>query len=301
MKTILLAALALTICVHAQRTSADYAVQAGSTDAGGSRSASANYSCDSSLGHAAGISTDPASLEIVRTGYIGQLYEVTALAITADPPALEERDSRWLETWQVLDDSTLTKIHGSLVSWSVDSGPLSGINEYGIVTAASVYQNSPAVVRGAVFGLEDTLELTVLNVTADDYEEYAGDGIDDDWQVAYFGPPPNANAGPQVDVDQDGQDNRFEFLSGFSPVDPTARFILSIVSVDNDISLAQLKLNRVIPDRTYTLFASPDLSPASFDPIFTLPPVGSPEDDVIVQDWEALMPKRFYSISISKP
>lgn len=301
MKAILFILLALTTGLRAQRASFNYAIQVETLDAGGSRSTSANYCCDSSLGHAAGVSANPATVETMRTGYIGQLYELDALWITPDPLTLDERAAWQLETWLVLDDSTLTQIHASAISWSVASGPLSGINVDGIVTAASVYQNSPAVIRGTVIGLEDTLDLIVLNVTADDYEGYAGDRIDDDWQVAYFGLPPNADAGPDVDVDQDGQDNHFEFLSGFSPVDPTARFMLSIVSVNNDISLAQLKLNRVIPGRTYTLFASPDLSPASFDPVFTLPPVGSPEDDVIVQDWEAWMPKRFYSISISKP
>lgn len=301
MKAILFILLALTTIGRAQRTSADYAIQAETTDAGGTRSTSADYSCDGSIGHAAGISANPAADETARTGYIGQLYDVTALAITADPPALEERGSRQLETWQVLDDSTLTWCHGSSVSWSVDSGPLSGISEEGIAIAASVYQNSPTVVRGAAFGLEDALDLTVLNVTADDYQDYAADGLDDDWQVAYFGLPPNDNAAPHVDADHDGQDNHFEFLSGFSPVDPAARFILSIVSVDKSAALAGLKLNRVIPGRTYTLLASPDLSPASFDPILTLPAVDVPEDDVIVHDNEAFTPKKFYSIRISKP
>lgn len=303
MKAILFILLALTIGLRAQRASINYAIQVETMDAGGSRSTSANYACDSSLGHAAGISANPAAVETTRTGYIGQLYELDALWITPDPLTLEERVPWQLETWLVLDDSTLTQIHSSAISWSVVSGPLSGINVDGIVTAGSVYQNSPAVIRGTVFGLEDTLDLTVLNVTADDYQEYAADGIDDDWQIAYFGQPPNPNAGPGVDADFDGQDNHFEFLSGFSPLDPTARFALSVVSVNRSAGIAELKLNRVIPGRTYTLLASPDLTPASFDPILTLSlsPVDLPEDDVIVEDLEAWMPKRFYSISISKP
>lgn len=301
MKTIFLIFLGLSPILSGQRASLNYQIHTESVDAGGCHTASMNYAGDAALGGVSGISVDSVSGETVRLGYIGQLLEVTALRISANPETMQEREARQLEAWLVFDDVTSVQLHASEAFWSVASGPLASVSDEGILTAASVYQNSMAVVRGAAFGLEDTLDITVLNVTADDYQDYAGDGIDDDWQVAYFGQPPNADAGPDVDFDQDGQDNHYEFLSGFSPVDPTARFILSIVSVDNDISLAQLKLNRVIPGRTYTLFASPDLSPASFDPIFTLPPVGSPEDDVIVQDWEAWMPKRFYSISISKP
>lgn len=47
------------------------------------------------------------------------------------------------------------------------------------------------------------LNLIVRNIAADDFGKYAGDGIDDDWQVLYFGEN-NADAAPEIDADGSG-------------------------------------------------------------------------------------------------
>ena len=86
------------------------------------------------------------------------------------------------------------------------SGPLSGVNASGLVTATNVYQDTPATVSGSSGGYNTTLGLLVLNTGIDDFALYAADGINDAWQVQYFGEN-NANAFPGIDADGDGQTN----------------------------------------------------------------------------------------------
>jgi hypothetical protein len=238
----------------------------------------------------------------VKPNLIGQLYDPRTLAVSAMPATVDERDSRQLTATATLDDETTLAVAATEVVWSEDSEALAGISTAGLVTAASVYQDEPATVHGSHHGIADPdgFSLTVLNISSDDFGTYAADGIDDDWQVGWFGLPPNADAAPAADPDSDQQDNRFEFLSGFSPIDPLARFTLTVVAVDRGAETADLQLNRVIPDRIYTLMASPDLV-TPFAAIGTLPAVEDPQTDVIIRDTSATAPRNFYRIGISKP
>jgi hypothetical protein len=201
-----------------------------------------------------------------------------------------------------MDDATTLALVPEQVAWSESSAALTGISGGGLVTAASVYQNEIATVNGSCQSVTDPdgFNLTVVNVTDDDFGTYASDGIDDDWQVGYFGLPPNANAAPSADPDADQQDNEFEFLSGFSPTDPLAFFKLTMVAVDRVAGTADLQLNRVIPGRSYTLKSSPDLVSA-FAYVGTLPAVEDPETDVTIRDTTASGARNFYIIEIGKP
>jgi formylglycine-generating enzyme len=51
------------------------------------------------------------------------------------------------------------------------------------------------------------------------------DGIDDDWEIEYFGNATNAIA--SADSDGDGQSNREEYIAGFNPTNKTCRFEVS--------------------------------------------------------------------------
>ena len=67
-----------------------------------------------------------------------------------------------------------------------------------------------ATVQGAFAGFTGTLGLFIFNTGIDDFAFYAGDGLDDAWQVQYFGiNNPNGLSG--ADPDGDGQTNYFEY------------------------------------------------------------------------------------------
>lgn len=244
----------------ATRASANYSLTTETIDAGGRHSASAAYANEGSLGGIAGVSTGGIPVTLVKHGYIGQLYEPATLEITTSPLNLDEGTSRQLAATLMLDDSSVLVLPPGEVQWSIVSGPIESISPAGLATAQIVYQDMPATVRGTYQSSSDTLDLTVLNVGIDDYGIYAGDSIDDAWQVAYFGVD-NPVAGPAFDPDADGQSNFFEYVAGTSPVDPDSRFRLAIARVPSVETNKNLVFSPRYPSRTYS--AHYELDPVS--------------------------------------
>lgn len=165
------------------RTSANYNVPTDTTDGGGKRATSASYTDDGSAGGVVGISTVAAPAETAKHGYVGQLYDVTGLVVSAPISTVNETATLQLGAAQVLDDTTTLAVSANSVTWSVVSGPITGICLAGLATAGVVYQNTPATVQGAFGSFTGTLNLSVLDTVADNFGSYAGDGVGDDWQV----------------------------------------------------------------------------------------------------------------------
>jgi len=95
---------------------------------------------------------------------------VTALQIAATPVTVNEAGIRQLGAAEVLDDQTINLLPATSVAWSVQSGPLTGINSSGLATAGLVYQDSPAVAEGSYAGFTGSLGLTVLDTISDNFE-----------------------------------------------------------------------------------------------------------------------------------
>ena len=260
------------------RTSASYSMATDTTDFGGKKTASAAYSIDASIGGVTGIATASAPAETAKSGYIAQLYEVTGLALNAAPLTINEGGTRQLSAWQSLDDATFLAVSATSVTWSIVSGPLTGISAGGVATAGIVFQDTTATAQGIFSGNTGTLALTVLNVNTDDLPGYLADSIDDAWQVQYFGLPPNPIAGPLSDPDADGQNNLFEFRTGYVPTDAGSRFVTRglVVSGGN----FQLELSRVQPGTRYLFQRTTDFVTwtdiLTLDPVAVSPPVPQP-------------------------
>jgi hypothetical protein len=196
-------------------TSADYSIRPVALDGGGVLGSSEAYTVNPSTGEGgAGASADYA----IRGGYAGQLLDVTSIAIDAPspPPTLDERATWQLGVTAFHDDASRTVLTADQVDWSVQSGPLAGIDSGGLVTAASVYRNAPAVARASYGGVSATGEITVVNTGVDDFAPYAADGFEDSWQVRYFGEA-GTFGGAASNPDSDDLDNLQEFAFGTDP------------------------------------------------------------------------------------
>jgi hypothetical protein len=239
---------------------------------------------------------------VLKPNLTGQLVDPVELTVSSSPPVVDERSTCQLFAEALMDDGTSWPVPPEMVDWSADTGEFVSIGESGLVTARSVFQYSTCIIQGVHRGASDPdgYQLPIINTGNDDYEEYAGDGLDDDWQEAYFGEPPNPQAMPAVDADGDGRNNLLEFLSGFSPTDPMERFMMTMEAVDRSAGTADLRVNRVIPNRLYTLKSSPELS-APFTVIGNLPPFAVPYENLLIRDNQATEPRKFYIIEISKP
>jgi hypothetical protein len=289
----------LAASAHAgPRTSTDYTVPADTADAGGQRTASATYTNDGSLGGIAGISI-AAPAETAKAGYLGQLTEVTALQLAATPATVNETATRQLSGAQLLDDLTINAVPAASISWSVQSGPLTGIDSGGLATAATVYQNTAATAQGDYAGASGTLELTVLDSIPDNFGSYASDCLGDDWQFQYFGLD-NPLAGLLLDPDGDGQNNAFEFTAGLIPTDALSRFSLTIALVPGQPTQKQVIFEPLVAGRSYTVKISPDLTPGSWVDLVG-GSVTNNGDQRTVTDTSASETKKFYTVEIVKP
>lgn len=207
--------LFLAACMHLHAgSSANYSLTPSTIDTGGLRGTSANLTADFS--NAPGSAGSSANL-LSRSGHAGQLFDATALDLAASPSTVNEGSTRQLIATLLFDDATTSPLAAESIAWSVQSGPLSGISSSGLATASIVYQDGAAVVYAAYQSLTDTLALTVLNTHLDNFAPYAGDRVDDAWQVQYYGLISPGNAGPNDDSDSDGLTNLLEFAFGTLP------------------------------------------------------------------------------------
>lgn len=292
--------LILPIALAAPRTSTHYTLSSETANAGGNRATSSAYTHDGNVGDTvAGFSTDTAPATIAKHGYLGQLTEGTALQLAAAPTTVDETATRQLTAVHVLDDATANAIPATSITWSVQSGPLLSINPSGLATTATVYQDTLAVAQGSFAGLTGSLNLAVVNTIADNFGAYAADGLDDDWQVTYFGLN-NPDAAPLLDPDSDGHNNRFEFVAGLVPTDALSVFRWRIERVPGQPSSTQLIFSPVVGGRSYVVKFRPGLTTGSW-----LPLTGTTETDNgnerTVTDPNVTGPTKFYQVEIVKP
>lgn len=289
--------LMLLTASAASRSSANYSIPTDVTDSGGRRTTTAAYSNDGSVSGIGGLSTVGAPARIAKHGYPGQLFDITNVVISANPASINENSTRQLAARFSYDDGTVFPLAAASVAWGVVSGPLSGVNASGLASATNVYQDTPATVFGAASGRSNTLGLLVINTGIDDFSSYAGDGIDDLWQVQYFGLN-NANAGPGFDPDGDGQTNYFEYVATTVPTNALSKFRLNIASVPS-LPWVNLRFSPIAEKRIYTVEARPLVSSGLFGAI-----VGNTNDvggERIFTDTNAVGTSKFYRVNIGFP
>jgi len=283
----------------APRTSANYTLAAETADCGGRKTASPNYTNDGSAGGIAGVAAVAPALETSKSGYVGQLFDITGLALQATPASVNETASCQLGACQVLDDGDMLELSASSVAWSVVSGPIASISAAGLATAAAVYQTTDAKVQAVCGGLSASLNLTVLDTLPDNFGSYAGDGLDDSWQARYFGVN-NPAAGSSQDPDGDGQTNQFEFCAGVVPTDPSSRFQLRIEPVPGQPTSKRLVFSPRWPDRTYTILTNSSLQATGWTAL-TGAITSDNGTERTVTDTNASASHKYYRVQIAKP
>jgi len=217
------AILALLLSVPALAgSSTDYSLEPAVLDGGGMAGSSSSYALNPSIGSgAAGASAGFA----LRSGFSGMLSDASSLLLAATGAAvsMNERATLQLGARIRYDDDTLAPLAlpAANLTWSVAEGPLAAINSAGLATAGSVYQDTPATARAIYQEVEGRLQLTVRNLTNDDFGTYASDGLTDSWQVRYFGVG-SAQAAAGANPDGDTLTNLQEFAFGTDPSQSSA-------------------------------------------------------------------------------
>lgn len=298
--TLSLATVCLATTTFAgSRSSASYTVLADTADAGGRRATSAAYTHDGSIGGIAGVGTVVAPAEVAKHGYLGQIYNASSLALSANPTNVNEGATRQLAARALLDDGTTLNLAPAAVAWSPASGPILSISAGGLLTAAEVYENTPASAQGTWRGLSATLGLRVINSENDNFGTYASDGLDDAWQVQYFGVG-NPNAGPGGDPDGDEQSTGYEYYAGSNPTDGSSFFRFRIEQIPGQPTRKNLVLSPRVPNRIYAIHYKLDLNSSDWEKLegFSVSDVGPQRT---VTDMNATETNKFYRVEISIP
>ncbi|HVM60705.1 MAG TPA: hypothetical protein VMV72_07545 [Verrucomicrobiae bacterium] len=262
-------------------------------DGGGLHTTSANYAADNSIGGIGGISS--AAPDTAKYGYIGQLYDVVSLAVTSMPDSVNEGNTSQLSGVATLDDSSVSGLSGSDITWGFFTYPIQSISGSGLLTAvANVYSAPPATFSGAYLGASSTNSVTVLG-------PYANSGIPDSWLVQYFGTPPNPNAAPTADVDGTGQNNLFKYVAGLDPTNPASVFVLKIASVAGQPTQKNLIFNPEVSGRTYIPQFRTNMVTDAWATLTGFSGPTTNINQVTVTDLSATQTQKFYRVSISLP
>ena len=224
-KNLWLAAGFLTIGAFVAPVFADGAIA--TVDGGGQRTTSANYTMDGSVGGIGGASASGGIT--LKPGFIGQLTEVTNLAVSAAPASVNEGRISQLSGLAGLDDGTLVVVEGSNVVWVTPAYPIGTIGADGSATMANVYADTSGVVTGRYLGVAGSGVILVLDSNPDDYGMYANDQIPDAWQVRFFGT--NNASGCASATNATGQNNLYAYIADLCPTNPNSCF--EIVAISN--------------------------------------------------------------------
>jgi hypothetical protein len=288
MRIILLLSLGLAAnTVAAGQSSSNYNVRINILDGGGGRTSSASYSNDGSVGGFGGLATASAPQETARAGYIAQLLEPVSLAVTIPSTNINEASFQQLSGILVMDDGSAT----AYLDWSILSGPIAFLSPSGLLTAANVYQDTPATISGAGEGLSKSIGLLIKNTGNDDLGLYAGDGIPDPWQAQYFGANNPAGTGPKA---------LFAYTAGLNPTNPADVFTLNLSPVPAHSQWRNVTFSPRYTDRTYTVQYSDSLNNGSFTAL-TNAVISDASTTRTVVDTNAVSSSRFYRVGISYP
>ncbi|HEY4283864.1 MAG TPA: hypothetical protein VGM62_12435 [Chthoniobacterales bacterium] len=281
----------------------DYSITTGSIDIGGVNGKSTAYSLQGSSIGGIGVGSNPIITNgsyAKKPGFVGQLYDLKGLKILATSTNVNERATRQLQAVPQADDNTIfAPLDPATVTWSIVSGPLTSISNSGLATADTVYQDTAAVVAASAEDLGGQLQLSVLNVTTDDFGAYANDQIDDDWQIQYFGQPPNPLAAPNADADGTGQTNLFKFVVGLNPLDGS-KFRVNIAPVPGQPGQKSVIFAPVAQGRTYVVQYERSPADAAWNPVTNMTQTDNGSARTVT-DLNASDFSKFYRVQISKP
>lgn len=118
--------------------------------------------------------------------------------------------------------------------------------------------------------------------------------------MQFSGQPPNAKAGPLVDADEDGFDNRFEYRAGLVPTDATSVFHWRLEPVPGNPAQRRIIFSPRLPDRTYTVKSSASLLSDSWISLSGATTTDNGSERTVT-DPAASGARKFYKVEISKP
>ena len=136
---------------------------------------------------------------VLRTGSVARSHRTRQLFVAAASSMLQEQGSAPVENTRTslgaiayFDDDTAALLPGDAIHWEAPApgSALESIASDGLATAATVPEDTAAAFTGRYAGLLANGTLWVVNSLSDNHGVWAGDGFDDQWQIANGIPGP---------------------------------------------------------------------------------------------------------------
>jgi len=125
-----------------------------------------------------------------------------------------------------------------------------------------------------------------------------GNGINDDWEVQYFG---HIGINPNADADGTGQNNLFKYVTGLDPTNPASVFFFQVAAITNQLTQDNLLFHPMTNGRTYTPQFNTDLVHGTWMPLTGFSGPVTNGNQVTITDTNATQPNKFYRLDISLP
>ncbi len=244
--------LALTLAV---RCAGGPEAVATSLDAGGQRVTGAGYVLDGSLGGLSGTATNGPTVTL-KSGFIGQLTEVTRLTVLASPARVNEGGSIQVHASAGLDDATETPLAANEVCWLSPAYPIREISADGLADTWPVLSNTWGLVAGSYQAETGTSAVLIWDSDPDNFGLYSGDHVPDAWQAAYFGVDNPDGMGSATNAT--GQDNHFAYVADLDPTNALSCF--KVVSVAHLPAAQAICFSNASPARVYRLLYAQSLA-----------------------------------------
>jgi len=212
--------LTASLAQASSRSSANYSIVADSADAGGIQVTAANYANSGSVGGVTGLATVASPSETVKSGYIGQLYQVTGLSLASTFVA--DGVTQQLAATQTLDDGTTIVLLGGTQTWTVTSGQLpAGLTldpSTGVISGTTTGSGTFSFTIGVTDGLGDSAHQTFTGTVLSKVTFSAWEG-----QEGFFTPTQQNDpsvSGPAIVYEKDGVPNLLKYVYNINPAQP---------------------------------------------------------------------------------
>ncbi len=200
---------------------------------------------------------------VARQGGNSMIYYATGFSVTADSLTINEQgapDTNSTRTQLrgnvVYEDATLGAVDGVQVAWTAPAinSSLVSLSDFGIASAGTVYQNTPASFTGSYGGINATSSLTVLNVLPDNYSAWADDTFNDAWEIAQ-----GMSGAVNPNALNNGVPNWELYAMGFNPSQPAPSVLASGVTTNGYLAVSYTR-NPYAAGYTFTPQESGNLS-----------------------------------------
>ncbi len=130
-------------------------------NAGGGTASANGITVNATLGELAAPVQSDGQTTLVKSGFAGQIYQVSTLQLKATPNVIQPGGTSQLSAWAAMDDTSVIVLQPTEVIWGVATYPIQTLTTNGLVTAALAASTTKATATGWYQGVTGAVSLVI--------------------------------------------------------------------------------------------------------------------------------------------